>query len=78
MGYYLNNNVCYEAYKYIAQMEYFVDKSEILEELFPVLNTENRFICITSQGGLEKPRQQILYPPSFHGDVTAGNCFNRE
>lgn len=47
MGYYLNNNVCYEAYKYIAQMEYFVDKSEILEELFPVLNTENRFICIT-------------------------------
>lgn len=47
MGYYLNNNVCYEAYKYIAQMEYFVDKSEILEEIFPVLNTENRFICIT-------------------------------
>lgn len=47
MGYYLNNNVCYEAYKYITQMEYFVDKSEILEELFPVLNTENRFVCIT-------------------------------
>lgn len=47
MAYYLNNNVCYESYKYIAQMEYFVDKSEILEELFPVLNTENRFICIT-------------------------------
>ena len=47
MAYYLNNNVCYESYKYIAQMEFFVDKSEILEELFPVLNTENRFICIT-------------------------------
>ena len=47
MGYYLNNDACYESYKYITQMEYFVDKSEIIEELIPVINTENRFICIT-------------------------------
>lgn len=47
MGFYLNSNICYESYKYIAQMEYFVDKTEILNELIPVLNTENRFICIT-------------------------------
>lgn len=47
MGYYLNNNVCYEAYRYITQMEYFVDKTEILNELFPIMNTENRFVCIT-------------------------------
>ena len=47
MGFYLNNNGCYEAYKFIAQMTYFVDKTEILDELIPVLNTENRFVCVT-------------------------------
>lgn len=47
MAFYLNNNGCYEAYKYIAQMTYFVDKTEILDELIPLLNTENRFICVT-------------------------------
>lgn len=47
MAYYLNSDGCYEAFKYIANMEYFVDKTEILNELIPVMNTENRFICIT-------------------------------
>lgn len=47
MAFYLNNNGCYEAYKYIAQMTYFVDKTEILDELIPLINTENRFICVT-------------------------------
>lgn len=47
MGYYLNNNICYEAFKYIVQMDYFVDKTDILNELIPLINTENRFVCIT-------------------------------
>lgn len=44
---YLNNNVCCEAYRYIKEMEYFVDKTDILTEIFPILNTENRYVCIT-------------------------------
>lgn len=47
MGYYLNSDICYEAFKYIVQMEYFVDKSEVLNELIEVMNTENRFVCVT-------------------------------
>lgn len=47
MGVYLNNNAAYTLYKNEIKQPYFVDKSLILEELFPMVLTGNNHICIT-------------------------------
>lgn len=47
MGMFLNNNVSYKAYKAVVEAPYFVDKSELLEELFPLIGRKNRYVCIT-------------------------------
>lgn len=47
MGMYLNSIAPYDRYKTIFEDLYFVDKSALLEELFPELGREQRFFCIT-------------------------------
>ncbi len=47
MGKFLNSKEPYDRYKTVMQGTYFIDKSEILEELIPALQQEQRFICIT-------------------------------
>ena len=47
MGRFLNNKEPYDKYKTVMNGTYFVDKSEILEELIPALQQEQRFFCIT-------------------------------
>ena len=47
MGRFLNNKESYDKYKTVMSGPYFVDKSEILEELIPALQQEQRFFCIT-------------------------------
>lgn len=47
MGMFLNNNVSYKAYKAVVEDPYFVDKSELLAELFPLIGRKNRYVCIT-------------------------------
>lgn len=47
MGHFLNNKEPYDKYKTVMNGTYFVDKSEILEELIPALQQEQRFFCIT-------------------------------
>lgn len=47
MGRFLNNKEPYDKYKTVMKGIYFVDKSEILEELIPALQQEQRFFCIT-------------------------------
>ena len=47
MGQFLNNKEPYDKYKMVMNGIYFVDKSEILEELIPALQQEQRFFCIT-------------------------------
>ena len=47
MGQFLNNKEPYDKYKTVKNGTYFVDKSEILEELIPALQQEQRFFCIT-------------------------------
>lgn len=46
-------------------MEYYVDKTGILKEIFPVINTENRFICITRARRFGKLRLLIWWPLFF-------------
>ena len=47
MGQFLNNKEPYDKYKTVMSGNYFVDKTEILEELIPALQQEQRFLCIT-------------------------------
>ena len=43
MGQFLNNKEPYDKFKTVMNGTYFVDKSEILEELIPALQQEQRF-----------------------------------
>ena len=47
MGVYLNSKAAYTLYKNETEKPYFVDKSSMLEELFPLVQTGNNHICIT-------------------------------
>lgn len=47
MGIYLNNTTAYSLYQSETRNPYFVDKTEILTELFPLIEQGNRYICIT-------------------------------
>ena len=47
MGVYLNNATAYSLYEKETKKPYFVDKTQILEQLFPLVWEENSYICIT-------------------------------
>ena len=47
MGVYLNSKTAYTLYKSETEKPYFVDKTRLLEELFPLVQTGNNHICIT-------------------------------
>lgn len=47
MGQFLNNREPYDKYKTVMNGTFFVDKTEILKELIPALQQEQRFFCIT-------------------------------
>lgn len=47
MGIYLDSKAAYTLYKSETEKPYFVDKTKMLEELFPLVKTGNNHICIT-------------------------------
>lgn len=47
MGMFLNSTMPFEAYQRIVSGRYFVDKSELLNELNDIIGMEERFYCIT-------------------------------
>ena len=47
MGQFLNSKEPYDKFRTVMSGTYFVDKTEILEELIPALQQEQRFFCIT-------------------------------
>lgn len=47
MGIYLNSEAAYTLYKNETKKPYFVDKSLLLEELFPLVEEGTNYICIT-------------------------------
>ena len=47
MGRYLNSSTSYVLYKGQTEQSYFVDKTQMLSELFPFLDSGNTHICIT-------------------------------
>lgn len=47
MGVYLNSRNAYTLYKDETAKPYFVDKTRMLEEIFPLLRQGSSYICIT-------------------------------
>lgn len=47
MGIYLNSKTAYTLYRNETEKPFFVDKSQMLEELFPLVREGNNHICIT-------------------------------
>ena len=47
MGYYLNSVLPYKRYKKMSATSYFVDKTNILRDLFDCIEEETQYICIT-------------------------------
>ena len=47
MGFFLNNGEAYAIYRDVANEPYFVDKTEILADIFPLVDSTEKYICIT-------------------------------
>ena len=47
MGFYLNSVLPYKRYKKMSATSYFVDKTNILKDLFDCIEEETQYICIT-------------------------------
>lgn len=47
MGFYLNSRTAHDLYQSEAGQTYFVDKTEMLKELFPLVKAGNKHICLT-------------------------------
>ena len=47
MGYFLNNEEPYVLYREAATQPYFVDKTAILNDLFPLIDSTEKYVCIT-------------------------------
>lgn len=46
MGYFLNNEDPYVLYQEAAAQPYFVDKTEILRDIFPLIDSTEKYICM--------------------------------
>ena len=77
MGAFLNSIVPFEAYKTVAAGRYFVDKSGLIAELWPGLEAEERFYCITRQRRFGKSVMANMIAAFFEKTVEAGNVFGR-
>lgn len=47
MAYFLNNEEPYVIYHESATQPYFIDKTKILKDIFPLFNSTEKYICIT-------------------------------
>jgi hypothetical protein len=47
MGIYLDCKIAYDAYKTMVKSPYFVDKTLMLSEIGSMIETSERYICIT-------------------------------
>lgn len=75
MGIFLDSKVPFEAYKSVVSGRYFVDKSKLLEELFPALGTEERFYCITRPRRFGKSIMASMIGTFFGNVIDADDIF---
>lgn len=75
MGIYLNSRAAYTLYKSETEKPYFVDKTSILEELFPLVRTGNNHICITRPRRFGKTVTANMIASFFSRTVDAQDIF---
>lgn len=77
MGVYLNSSAAYTLYKSETAKPYFVDKTRILEELFPLVEAGNHYICITRPRRFGKTVMANLIASFFSRGCDASSVFDR-
>lgn len=77
MGIYLNSESAYTLYKSETQKPYFVDKSQMIEELFPLIEEGANHICITRPRRFGKTVTANMISAFFSKAREASDIFDR-
>lgn len=77
MGVYLNSRTAYTLYKKETEQPYFVDKTQMLQELFPLVKQGNNQICITRPRRLGKTVMANMISSFFSKGCDAGDIFRK-
>lgn len=77
MGFYLNSRAAYSLYKNEVEQPYFVDKSAMLKELFPFVQTGNNHICVTRPRRFGKTIMANMIASFFSKACDARDIFDR-
>lgn len=77
MGIYLNSESAYTLYKSETQKPYFVDKSRMIEELFPLIEEGANHICITRPRRFGKTVTANMMSAFFSKAREASDIFDR-
>ena len=77
MGIYLNSESAYTLYKSETQKPYFVDKSRMIEELFPLIEEGANHICITRPRRFGKTVTANMISAFFSRAREAADIFDR-
>lgn len=76
MGYFLNNEEVYDIYREAANEPYFVDKTKILADIFPLIDSTEKYICITRPRRFGKTIMANLVGAFFSKACAAENIFD--
>lgn len=77
MGVYLNSKTAYTLYKGETQKPYFTDKSKMLKDLFPLVETGNSHVCITRPRRFGKTVMANMISSYFSRACDAQDIFDR-
>ena len=73
MGAYLNSQTPYTLYQSESRSPYFVDKTMLLQELFPYVAAGNRHLCVTRPRRFGKTIAANMISSFFQKRMTARN-----
>ncbi|MCD7763148.1 MAG: AAA family ATPase, partial [Lachnospiraceae bacterium] len=76
MGYYLNSTQVYSLYKSEVDSPYFVDKSLLLKELFPLVEAGNKHLCITRPRRFGKSVMAAMIGAFFGKGIDSSDIFD--
>lgn len=76
MGMYLDSSIAYSLYKSEVQKPYFIDKSKMLEELFPLVASGNNFICVTRPRRFGKTMAASMIGAFFSNTKQSADIFD--
>lgn len=77
MGMYLNSISPYRKYQAVVTDTYFVDKTALIEELFPALGKEKRYFCITRPRRFGKTIMANMVASFFEKGIDSSDLFRK-